>query len=259
MKKIMIAVLLIQVFSFNALAQQTLQFEHKVRKQGDQQRMPNHLRATIAIARVNDLNRPAESSFDDKGKKSFSIEEDGDKKVSIYSSRKIELGFGQRTREVLSYYLSKTPNFQLIERENINSLLREWDFSESKYVKKSDQLQAGIEIPDLIATGFLSYTPLCDETNDLEEDAWGASDDADEEDGFFNGRSNEDEMERRRQINAKAMPFSSRYAKKKDKSNFYFLMRVYETRNSRVKFIACGEGKTVKSAIKHAVSEFSRN
>jgi len=66
-------------------------------------------------------------------------------------------------------------------------------------------------------------------------------------------------MERRRQINAKAMPFSSRYAKKKGKSNFYFLMRVYETGNSRVKFIACGEGKTVKSSIKQAVSEFSRN
>lgn len=55
------------------------------------------------------------------------------------------------------------------------------------------------------------------------------------------------------------MPFSSRYAKEEDKANFYFLMRVYQTASSQVKFIACGEGNTAKSAIKQAVNELSRN
>jgi len=253
MQKQIITILLVSLFSGVAVAQQPLVFEHKIRNPAKQRKISLSTSVpamTLSIARINDLMVPEKSTFDEKAKHELSAIIDSKDHVLLHKSYRRPPGFDKQIREILSFYLSKTPGVKLIERANINSVLREWEFSTSKYVKKSDQLNAGIEVPELIATGYLSTTALC-ELSDNVEQQW----DGENEDGF-DSSGGWQEQERRRELNAQMMPYSSHYAKAEKSDHFYFLLRVYETQTSHIKYVACGKGRSIEQAVKKATQDF---
>lgn len=200
-------------------------FTHNVRKI-DYNYYPN-LKIKLSIARVHD-NKALNTPF---GKETGGIEVevfDSDSAVvrktpTRYDTSRDEDGYGKKIRELLSYNLTSVYCIQLIEREEINAIIREWDFKDTKYSKKSSQAPS-IEIPQIIAKGFMSYNDsscnVGDDTN--EEEAWGVEE-------------------------------------KKDRDRLQFLIRLYDTKTSYIKFVACGTGNTMAEAVKNSVKDLKKH
>jgi len=199
-------------------------FTHKVRKD-DYDFYPS-LKVKFAIARVHD-NQTLKTPF---GKETGGTEVevfDSDSAVvrktpTRYDTSRDEDGYGKKIRELLSYNLTSVKCLQLIEREEINAIVREWDFKDTKYVKKNSQAPS-IEMPHIIAKGFMSSNEgSCYVGEDTsEEEAWGI--------------------------------------KKGDRHRLKFLIRLYDIQSSYVKFIACGTGDTMAEAVRNGVKDIKKH
>lgn len=149
----------------------------------------------------------------------------GDSPVIVESSKRYdtsgdEVGYGKRTREFLLYYLSTVKSIQLIERDEINALVREWDFNDTKYVRKSGNTPA-FEMPELIAKGVLLPNDNSCASEDSEEEAWGIE-------------------------------------KKKDNNVVQFILRLYDVKTAGIKLMVCGTGKSRAEAVEKAVNELKK-
>ena len=188
---------------------------------------PN-LKIKLSIARVHDnrtLNTPFGKEMGGTEIEIFNAESAAvQKKPTRYDTSRDEYGYGKIIRELLSYNLSSVKCIQLVEREDINAIVREWDFRDTKYVKKNKRVPS-IEIPQVIAKGFMSLNDpndsSCNYDND-EKEAWGIE-------------------------------------KKKDRNRLQFLLRLYSTETSYVKFIARGTGDTMADAVKSAAKDLKKH
>jgi len=200
------------------------QFSHKVRKES-YKCYPN-LKIKVAITRVHD-NKLVNTPF---GKEVGGMTVQGLKSSAPkvlespvrYDTSKDEYGYNRRVRELLVYHLSSVRSLQLIEREDINAIVREWDFGDSKYVKKGDKVP-GIEMPEYMVKGFLTSNDGSCRVEDDEEEAWGVKDEA----------------------------------AKKDR--ILFILRLYDIKTSYVKLFSCGTGKSMSDAIKKAVKDLKKH
>jgi hypothetical protein len=199
-------------------------FDHQVRKQSYNS-YPK-LKIKLAIARVHDT-QVLETPF---GKKVGGVEVVGTDGTSTsvikskerYDTRKDEYGYGKIIRETLSYNLARLKWIQLVEREDINDIIRNWDFGDSKYVRK-DSKAPMIELPKIIAKGFMTSNEGSCGDEDTEAAAWGVE------------------------------------KKEKDQNRLMFLLRLYATDTSYVKYIACGTGNTQADAVKSAVDDLKEH
>jgi hypothetical protein len=195
-------------------------FSQKVRRHNNRQAaLYPDLRVNLSIARVND-NQPVDSAFGQKegGQELAAVKTDGTAVVTVknkehYDTRKDEVGYGKKVREMMAYYLSSIKSIQLVEREDINAIIRELDFSDSGYAKTKAIPE--VEMPQYIAKGFMSAN-----------DGSCISDDS---------------------------PQWNPSSASKDGKPLMFLIRVYDTHTSFVKYIACGTGQDRSEAVKQAV------
>jgi len=61
-----------------------------------------------------------------------------------------EAGYGKRIREMMRYSLSSIKRIHLVEREDINAIIREMDFSETGYVKTKEEKGSHLKYSILI-------------------------------------------------------------------------------------------------------------
>ena len=202
----------------------TTRFTHKVRK--DSYRCYPNLKIKVSIARVHD-NKLVNTPF---GKEVGGMTVQGLKSSSPkilespvrYDTRKDEDGYNKKVRELLVYQLSSMRCLQVVEREDINAIIREWDFSDTKYVNRGDRAPA-IEMPQYIAKAFITSNDGSCKTEDDEAEAWGVKD------------------------NESA------------KDKVLVLLRLYDIETAYVKLFACGTGNSTADAIKSAVKDLKKH
>jgi hypothetical protein len=200
-------------------------FTHKVRRHNNRKTaLYPDLRVKLSIARVHD-NQPVDSAFGKKegGQELAAVKTDGTAVVTVknkerYDTRKDEMGYGKKVREMMAYHLSSIKSIQLVEREDINAIIRELDFSDTGYAKA--KAMPKVEMPQYIAKGFMSAN-----------DGSCSSDDS--------------------------LQWNPSSSESKDGKPLMFLIRVYDTRTSFVKYIACGTGHDRSDAIKKAVKNLN--
>jgi len=191
----------------------------------------------LSIARVNDNTILAESPFG-KEAESYTITHlpsgatvETKKK---YDTSKDEYGYSKEIRDILIYQLSSIKCLQLLERENINKIIREWEFGETKYVARQ-KAQPAIELPELIAKGILSFNKNLEKEGT--EDAW-------------------DDVENANDEYSNHFQHSEKKKEDKDKqAGLQFTLRLYNTQTSHIKYIAYGKGKTQGEAVSNAVAD----
>ena len=198
-------------------------FSHKIRKSEVRHDYYPGSRIKVAIARVHD-NQVLDTPFGKHagGVSAVAVGPDGTAKIETpnqYDTRKDEQGYSKRIRELLSYHLSSVKCFQMVEREDINAIVREWDFGDTKYVKKTKQ--AAVELPDFIAQGFMTTNDGSCNRDDEVRAAWGLN-------------------------------------KKRNGNRLLFLLRLYATDTSFVKLIACGTGNTAADTVESAVKDLKK-
>jgi hypothetical protein len=194
-------------------------FSHKVRKKDTPKNYYPATRIKLTIARVHD-NQLVDTPFGEEtgGGELAVINTEGQTVVTAknkahYKTRKDEMGYGKKVRQMMGYHLSTIKSIQLVEREDINAIIRELDFSDTRYVKTKGMPE--VEMPQYIAKGFLTANDgSCASEESLQ---WNVS------------------------------------SEKKDPNPLMFLIRVYDTSSALVKYIACGTGKEQNQAIKKAV------
>lgn len=197
------------------------QFSHQVRQEST--RCNPRLRIQVAVARVHD-NQPVGTPF---GRKVGGMTVQGLKSSSPkvleqperYDTSRDEQGYGKRVRELLLFNLASARFLQVVEREDINAIVREWDFGDTRYVNKAGKAPT-IEMPQYIVKGFITANDgSCDMEDDTEEDAWDVDDDQGSGDRLL------------------------------------FLLRMYDIRTARVQLMACGTGNNASEAVKAAVKD----
>lgn len=200
-------------------------FSHRIHNQITHKTYFPNVGVKLSISRVHD-NQLVDTNFGKKigGQEIAMFKTDGNSVVAVknefqYDTRRDEFGYGKKVREIMSYHLSAIKGIQLVEREDINNIIRELDFGETGYVKS--KIIPEVEMPHYIAHGFMSL-------ND------GSC--INEEKPQFYINSNE-----------------------KDGNPLMFLIRVYDTRTTFVKYIACGTGKDQGEAIKNAASNLQKH
>ena len=145
------------------------------------------------------------------------------KDAERYNTSKDAVGSNTRLREMLNYKLSNLPFVELIERDNINSIVRELEFAEkNKYVKKEMLNEVALEMPQFFIKAFFTVGEgPCNGDDSDEEEAW--------------GDENEPQM---------------------SKASYRLTLRFYDVKTSKIVYISCGTGATIKDAIKHSVKDF---
>ena len=143
-----------------------------------------------------------------------------------YNTSRDNIGTSARLREMLSYKLSSLPFIELIERDNVNSIVRELEFAENnKYVKKETLNEVGLEMPQFFIKAFFTVNEgPCREDDSAEEEAWG----------------NDDEL-------------------KRPKKPYRLMLRFYDIKTSKVVYITCGSGVIIKDAIDRSVDDFKKH
>ncbi|NQU75656.1 MAG: hypothetical protein HQ546_04975 [Planctomycetes bacterium] len=133
-------------------------------------------------------------------------------------------GFGQQARARLMSYLVEARHFTVVERENINDIVREIQFGQSKWTAKGDQaLPAGeLESVKYIVAGNLESNPQALVTREVTADNWADSPSFPED-----------------QSNQKA---------------YIFRLRMYSARTGIVAAVGIGYGDTPDEAMKTAVN-----
>jgi len=199
-------------------------FSHKIRKEA--YKCNPNLKIKISLARVHD-NKLVNTPFGQEvgGTKIEDLRSSTPKIVETrvrYDTREDEYGYNRRIRELLIYQISSVRCLQLVEREEINAIIREWDFSDTKYVKKGREMPA-IEMPSYIAKAFVTLNDGSCKKGENESEAWGAEDDG--------------------------LP----------KDRILILLRLYDIHSAYIKIFACGTGNNVVDAIREAVKNLEKH
>jgi hypothetical protein len=197
--------------------------------------VPNY-QIQVAIARVRD-NTLSGTEFGERtgGESGVLITERFDVAVTSKEREEVQdtdLGFNKAVRLQLADALQTSGWYQVIEREDINAIIREIKFSESDYAAPSEAEPKGkIVMPDNIAGGILA----------------------------FNKRSGEIKVARRDDTGSEEIldPAAAEAEKKRLGRRYTFLLRLYETKTAKVVATGHGYGDTAADAVIDAVNDLN--
>lgn len=142
-----------------------------------------------------------------------------------YDTRRDAAGYSKRMRELITYRLSSLPCIDLVDREDINALVREHEFAQrSKLVDKTSLDDAAVLSPQYLVKGYFTFNEVaCKNERSSEEEAWLGDD---------------------------APP-----AKKK----LRLQLKVIDANTSQIAYVACGAGNGVERAVKASVKDLRQH
>ncbi|MDK2956021.1 MAG: hypothetical protein PWQ57_1517 [Desulfovibrionales bacterium] len=203
-------------------------FDHEVRK-GKKDRSPQYT-VRVALITVEDtelVNSPyGKHTGGEEIKRVGDASETTVSSPERYDTRRDAAGYSKRVRELITYRLSALPCVDLVDREDINALVREQEFAQrSTLVDKTSLGDAAVLMPQYLVKGYFTFNEVaCKNERTPEEEAW---------------LGNEDNTPPKKKLRLQ--------------------LKVIDARTSQIAYVACGAGNGVESAVKASVKDLQQH